>query len=93
MICKGAKVPDHIHCFGIPKDLWYATLFALRDAGWSLDMGGGLEHSWAVLERDGRCIKMEYDIWAEGEMVVDAADAETLKASLPATTRMQLGLL
>lgn len=82
-----------MHCSGIPKDLWYATISALRDRGWSLDMGGGLDHSWAVLEQDGRCLKMDYDIWAEGEMVFDPADAEALKASLPAATLMQLGLL
>lgn len=35
-------------------------------------MGGGLEHSWAVLERDGIRIDMEYDIWSGGQMVVGA---------------------
>jgi len=56
-------------------------------------MGGGLEHTWAVLERDGIRIEMEYDIWSEGEMVLAATDAAKLKAYLPTTLLLELGLL
>lgn len=56
-------------------------------------MGGGLEHTWALLERDGIRVEMEYDIWSEGEMVLDAADTAKLKAYLPATLLVELGLL
>jgi hypothetical protein len=87
------KVPERIHCFEISKDVWHAALFALRDKGWCLDMGGGLEHTWAVLERDGIRIEMEYDIWSEGEMVLAATDAAKLKAYLPTTLLLELGLL
>jgi hypothetical protein len=81
-----------IHCFEIPKDTWYATIAALRDDGWRLEKGGGLDHAWAVLERDGMRVEMEYDIWQEGEMVVAAADAAKLKACLPAAILVKLGL-
>lgn len=81
-----------VRCFEMPKDVWYAAIFALRDDGWSLEMGGGLDHSWAVLERDDIRIEMEYDIWKEGEMVVAAADAAQLKACLPAAVLAKLGL-
>ncbi|UDF32816.1 UNVERIFIED_ORG: hypothetical protein LHK14_23910 (plasmid) [Roseateles sp. XES5] len=86
------EIPERIHCLGISKDVWCAAVAALGDQGWSVEKGGGLDHSWAVLERDGMRIEMEYDIWAEGEMVVVAADAKKLKASLPATLLIKLGL-
>lgn len=55
-------------------------------------MGGGLDHSWAVLERNGLRIEMEYDIWSEGEIVMDAADVAKITALLPADLIRQLGL-
>jgi hypothetical protein len=91
MSCQGGEVSARIHRFKIPKDVWHATISALRDEGWSLEKGGGLDHSWAVLERDDMRIEMEYDIWKEGEMVVTAADAAKLKACLPAALLEQLG--
>ncbi|WP_150130177.1 hypothetical protein [Sinorhizobium sp. RAC02] len=83
---------ERIHCFEIPKDVWYAAISALRDEGWRVETGGGLDHSWAVLERDGMRIEMEYDIWMEGEMVVAAADVAKLKACFPAPLLAKLGL-
>ena len=85
-------VHEQIHLFEIPADLWRAVIFALRDQGWHLDMGGGLDNSWAVLERDGRRIEMEYDIWLEGEIVMDAADVATITADLPVDLIRHLGL-
>ncbi|PZR76449.1 MAG: hypothetical protein DI537_44130 [Stutzerimonas stutzeri] len=54
-----------MHCLEISKDVWCATIAAVGDEGWSVDKGGGLDHSWAVLERDGIRIEMECDFWAE----------------------------
>ncbi|OMQ46450.1 hypothetical protein BKP54_00970 [Ensifer sp. 1H6] len=93
MMATGDEGADRIHCFAISKDAWYAAIFALRDQGWSLDMGGGLDHSWAVLERDGIRIEMEYDIWSEGEMVVAAGDLVKLRANFPTTVLVELGLI
>jgi hypothetical protein len=85
-------VQERIHRFQIPKDAWRAAVFALRDRGWRLNMGGGLDHSWAVLERDGMCIEMEYDIWSEGEITMAAGDAAKIAADLPANLIAELGL-
>lgn len=74
------------------KDVWRAAILALTDEGWSIEKGGGLDHSWAVLEWDGMRIEMEYDMWGEGEMVIAAADAAKLKAHLPTTALVKLGL-
>jgi hypothetical protein len=77
----------------MPKDLWRATICALTEEGWSVEKGGGLDHSWAVLERNGVRIEMEYDIWREGEMTIAAADAAKLRASPPTAALVKLGLL
>jgi hypothetical protein len=89
---EGARVLERIHRFQISKDVWRALVFALSNKGWRLSMGGGLDHSWAVLERDGMRIDMEYDIWGEGELVMDAGDAAKITADLPASLIAELGL-
>jgi hypothetical protein len=88
-----AKVSERIHCFEISKDVWYAAISALRDQGWCLDRGGGLDHAWAVVERDGMRIEMEFDIWGGGEMVVAATDEAKLRTYFPTILLMDLGLL
>lgn len=87
-----AKTPEQMVRLEIPKDLWNAVIFALRDQGWSVDRGGGLEHSWAVLEREGRRLEMNYDIWKEGEIVVAEGDETVLRSCLPIPLLAQLGL-
>lgn len=83
---------ERVHQFQISRDLWRAIAFALQDKGWRLNMGGGLDHSWAVLERDGMRIDMEYDIWGEGALVMAAGDAANVTADLPANLITELGL-
>lgn len=83
---------ERIHFSGISKDAWYEAISALREQGWSLDMGGGLDHSWALLERDGLRVEMEYDIWGEGELVLTAADGVKAKALLPPAVLAILGV-
>jgi len=65
---------------------------ALQDKGWRLSSGGGLDHSWAVLERDGMRIDMEYDTWGEGELVIASGDAANIAADLPTTLSKELRL-
>ena len=91
-VSERIAVNEQIHRFHIPADLWRTVIFALRDQGWTLDLGGGLDHSWAVLERNGLRIEMEYDIWSEGEIVMDAADVAKITALLPLDLIRQLGL-
>lgn len=86
-------MPERVHCFGISRDAWRAAILALINEGWAVEKGGGLDHSWAVLERDGMRVEMEYDIWAEGEVIIGAADAAKLKALHPATALIRLGVL
>ncbi len=54
-------------------------------------MGGGLDHSWAVLERDGLRVEMDYDIWAGGELALSPADRKKANALLPTTVLAMLG--
>jgi hypothetical protein len=82
-VLERISVHEQIRRLQIPADLWRTVGFALRDKGWHLDMGGGLDHSWAVLERNGMRIEMEYDIWSEGAMVMDAAAVAKITADLP----------
>ncbi|MCZ7450247.1 hypothetical protein O8B93_21930 [Agrobacterium rhizogenes] len=65
---------ERICHFCISKGAWYEAISALREHGWSLDMGGGLDHSWAVLERGNLRVEMEYDIWGDEELVLNAAE-------------------
>lgn len=82
---------ERIHCFEISRDVWNQAIAALRARGWSLDMGGGLDHSWAVLERDGLRVEMDYDIWAGGELALSPADRKKANALLPTTVLAMLG--
>ncbi|MDO9416331.1 hypothetical protein [Pararhizobium sp.] len=75
---------DAICLTGIPEECWRAAIAALAADGWSLRKGGGLDFSRAVLERDGMNIKMEYDIWSDGEMVFASVDTPKIRAALPA---------
>jgi hypothetical protein len=84
-------VSERIHCFEISRDVWNQAIAALRARGWSLDMGGGLDHSWAVLERDGLRVEMDYDIWAGGELALFPADRKKANALLPTTVLAMLG--
>ncbi len=85
------KVPERTRYLGIQRDEWDAVIVALREQGWSVDIGGGLEHSWAVLERDGMRLEMDYDIWREGEIVVAEGDEAVLRACLPIPLLEKLG--
>lgn len=82
---------ERIHCFEISRDVWNQAIAALRARVWSLDMGGGLDHSWAVLERDGLRVEMDYDIWAGGELALSPADRKKANALLPTTVLAMLG--
>jgi len=86
------EVQERIHRFEISSDVWRAMVRALQDKGWRLSSGGGLDHSWAVLERDGMRIDMEYDTWGEGELVIASGDAANIAADLPTTLSKELRL-
>ncbi len=75
---------------GISEESWRAVVEVLAAAGWSLRKGGGLDFSWAVLEREGMRIDMEYDIWQDGDMVFAKTDASAIRADLPATLILTL---
>lgn len=66
----------------IPEPCWRALVAALAAKGWSLRKGGGLDFSWAVLDRNDIQIRMECDIWCDGEMTFPSASAALIKASL-----------
>jgi hypothetical protein len=74
---------DQICLSDISEESWRAAIDALTATGWSLRKGGGLDFSWAVLDRDGMRIDMAYDIWREGEMAFAKADASTIRPDLP----------
>ncbi len=65
---KAMEILDQVCLSDISEEIWRAAIDALAAAGWSLRKGGGLDFSWAVLDRDGMRIDMEYHIWVEGEM-------------------------
>ena len=52
----------------IPEETWRSVIAGLSAAGWSVQIGGGLDFSWALLTFDEMRIDMEYDIWLGGEM-------------------------
>lgn len=64
----------------------------LGAAGWSVRKGGGLDFSWAILERGGIRIDMEYDAWQEGEMAFAKTDGSTIMIDLPAQLILELKL-
>ena len=81
---------DRIWLSGISEESWRAVIEALAAAGWSVRKGGGLDFSWAVLDRDGMRVDMEYDAWREGEMAFARADALTICGDLPAQLIIRL---
>lgn len=81
---------DQICLSGISEESWRAVIETLVAAGWSARKGGGLDFSWAVLDRDGMRIDMEYDIWQEGEMAFAKSDASTIRADLPVQLIVEL---
>ena len=86
------KVSTPVHRFDVAKDIWYEAISTLRDQGWSVVMGGGLDHSWAVLERDELCVETEYDIWGGGELVLTSARGAEATALFPTAVLTMLGL-
>ncbi|MBB5538981.1 hypothetical protein [Rhizobium giardinii] len=74
---------DRICLSGMSEESWRAVIEALAAAGWSVRKGGGLDFSWAALDRVGMRIDMEYDAWQEGEMAFAKADAPTISGDLP----------
>lgn len=81
---------DQMCLSGISEESWRAVIEALVAAGWSMRKGGGLDFSWAVLDRDGMRIDMEYDIWQEGEMVFSLGHTSTIRGDLPAQLIVEL---
>ena len=81
---------DQMCLSGISEESWRAVIEALVAAGWSMRKGGGLDFSWAVLDRDGMRIDMEYDIWQEGEMAFAKSDESTIRADLPVQLIVEL---
>ncbi|MFT2214941.1 hypothetical protein ACLJYM_24190 [Rhizobium giardinii] len=75
---------------GISEESWRAVIEALAAAGWSVRKGGGLDFSWAALDRDGVRIDMRYDAWQEGEMAFVKAYASTIRGDLPAQLIVEL---
>lgn len=55
-------------------------------------MGGGLDHSWAVLERDDLRMETEYDVWGGGELVLTSASGAEATALFPTAVLTMLGL-
>ena len=66
----------------IPEEIWRAAIAALKAGGWTAQIGGGLDFSWALLTRDGMRIDMEYDIWCDGEMSFATADAPIIRSAV-----------
>ncbi|WEZ85723.1 hypothetical protein P6U16_21930 (plasmid) [Rhizobium sp. 32-5/1] len=81
---------DQMCLSGISEESWRAVIEALVAAGWSMRKGGGLDFSWAVLDRDGMRIDMEYDVWQEGEMAFARGHASAIKANLPVPLIVEL---
>lgn len=66
----------------IPEETWRSVIAGLSAAGWSVQVGGGLDFSWALLTFDEMRIDMEYDIWREGEMTFATVHGPEIKAAL-----------
>lgn len=81
---------DQIRLSGISEESWRVAIETLASAGWSVRKGGGLDFSWAVLDRDGMRIDMEYDIWQEGEMAFAKADASAVRGDFLAQLIVEL---
>jgi hypothetical protein len=75
---------------GISEESWRAVIETLGAADWSIRKCGGLDFSWAVLERGGIRIDMEYDAWQEGEMAFAKTDGPTITNDLPAHLILEL---
>jgi len=74
----------------IPEETWRAVIAWLSSAGWSAQVGGGLDFSWASLTLDGAQIDMEFDHWQGGEMAFENRHAPKIIGSLPADLLVQL---
>ena len=66
----------------IPEETWRSVIAGLSAAGWSVQLGGGLDFSWASLTFDEMRINMEYDIWREGEMTFATVHGPKIKGAL-----------
>lgn len=66
----------------IPQKTWRALIAALSSAGWSVQTGGGLDFSWALVSCADVMIEMEYDIWCGGEMIFATTDGPIIKGDL-----------
>lgn len=68
---------------GIPDGDWQSLRDQLAAEGWTLQRGGGLDHSWARLSKDALEIHMEYDIWREGWVGFPSRRKADILAALP----------
>jgi hypothetical protein len=66
----------------ISEETWRSVIAGLSAAGWSVQIGGGLDFSWALLAFDEMRIDMEYDIWREGEMTFATVHGPKIKGAL-----------
>ena len=81
---------DQIELTNMSEEIWRAVIAELEIAGWSLQIGGGLDFCWALLSREGMQIDMEYDIWMGGEMIFAVNHASRIKADLSAKVVAEL---
>lgn len=68
----------------MPDGDWQGLRDELAVEGWTLRRGGGLDYSWASLEKDALEIYMEYDIWMEGWVWFPTRHKAEVLAALPA---------
>ena len=73
---------DQTRLSGLSEELWRSVIAELKAAGWSVQIGGGLDFSWALMTREAMRIDMEYDNWVGGEMAFDAIHADAIRADL-----------
>lgn len=72
-----------ITIFDIDEADWIDLRDNLAGMDWSMQRGGGLDHSWAILCKGEFRISMEYDRWAEGQVSFDARQKIEILKEMP----------
>ena len=65
------------------QDWYHLRDRLLPESGWQLRKGGGIDHSWGELHKGSLTLKMEYDIWSNGDLKFARSDQEAILAALP----------
>lgn len=72
-----------ITIFDIDEADWIFSRDYLAGVSWSIERGGGLDHSWAILSKGDLRILMEYDRWTEGKISFDGSQKSEILMEMP----------